>query len=267
MEGYWDILKEALVITAIVVALMAFIEVIDYATKGRITRKFRSSKFGQVLLGSALGAAPGCAGGYVTVSMYSQGAMGFSGLLAMMIATTGDESFLMLAQFPVLSLYIFGGLFALALVVGLAASRLEKGKAAEVSQGAADEDSKTLKERLKHLLPHAAKVLAWTLGVMLVVRLSENYIDLKSWIGNNTALMILFAVLVGMIPQSGPHMVFVTLYAQGIIPLPVLIASCITQDGHAGLPLIAQSSRDFFKIKGIKAAIALAAGYGWMLFL
>ena len=266
MEGYWDILKEALVITAIVVALMAFIEVIDYATKGRITGKFRSSKFGQVLLGSALGAAPGCAGGYVTVSMYSQGAMGFSGLLAMMIATTGDESFLMLAQFPVLSLYIFGGLFALALVVGLAASRLEKGQATGVAQRA-EEDSKTLKERLKHLLPHAAKVLAWTLGVMLVVRLSENYIDLRSWIGNNTALMILFAVLVGMIPQSGPHMVFVTLYAQGIIPLPVLIASCITQDGHAGLPLIAQSSRDFFKIKGIKAAIALAAGSGWMLFL
>ena len=79
--------------------------------------------------------------------------------------------------------------------------------------------------------------------------------------------MILFAVLVGMIPQSGPHMVFVTLFAQGLIPLPVLIASCITQDGHAGLPLIAKSSRDFFKIKGIKAAIALAIGYGWMLFL
>lgn len=266
MEGYWDILKEALVITVIVVALMALIEILDYATKGRMTGKIRSSKFGQILLGSALGAAPGCAGGYVTVSMYSQGAMSFGGLLAMMIATTGDESFLMLAQFPVLSLYIFGGLFALALFVGLVVSRLEKNKAGQVAQGA-EEDSKTLKERLQHLLPHAAKVLAWTLGVMLVVRLSENYIDLKSWIGNNTALMILFAVLVGMIPQSGPHMVFVTLFAQGLIPLPVLIASCITQDGHAGLPLIAKSSRDFFKIKGIKSAIALAIGYGWMLFL
>ena len=173
MEGYWDILKEALVITVIVVALMALIEILDYATKGRMTGKIRSSKFGQILLGSALGAAPGCAGGYVTVSMYSQGAMSFSGLLAMMIATTGDESFLMLAQFPVLSLYIFGGLFALALFVGLVVSRLEKNKAGQVAQGA-EEDSKTLKERLQHLLPHAAKVLAWTLGVMLVVRLSEN---------------------------------------------------------------------------------------------
>lgn len=266
MEGYWDILKEALIITAIVVGLMALIEIIDYATKGRINGRFRSSKLGQILLGSALGAAPGCAGGYVAVSMYSQGSMGFGGLLAMMVATTGDEAFLMLAQFPVLSLYIFGGLFALALIVGLVASRLEKNSAPEGSRSS-KEDSKTLKERLQHLLPHAAKVLAWTLGVILVVRLSENYIDLKSWIGNNTALMILFAVLVGIIPQSGPHMVFVTLFAQGLIPLPVLIASCITQDGHAGLPLIAKSGRDFFVIKGIKAAIALVIGYGWMLFL
>ena len=76
---------------------------------------------------------------------------------------------------------------------------------------------------------HLPTIFAWTLGVLLVVGIGLRYIDVEHWISSNTALMILLATLIGIIPESGPHMIFVTLYAAGIVPFPVLLASCISQ--------------------------------------
>ena len=84
--------------------------------------------------------------------------------------------------------------------------------------------------------------------------------DITSWISDNTVLMILLAAAVGFIPESGPHLVFVSLYAAGVVPLPVLLASCISQDGHASLPLLAQSRGSFMKAKLINVGIAVCAG-------
>ena len=114
---------------------------------------------------------------------------------------------------------------------------------------------------------HLASIFLWTFGVLVLVGAGLHYLDIGSWISSNTALMILLATLVGIIPESGPHMVFVTLYASGIIPLPVLLASCISQDGHSSLPLLAESKKDFLIAKGINCLIALAAGFAAMLII
>ena len=92
------------------------------------------------------------------------------------------------------------------------------------------------------------------------------YLDVSGWISDNTALMILLAAAIGIIPESGPHMIFVTLYASGLVPLPVLLASSISQDGHSSLPLLAESKKSFAVAKLINFVIALAVGYGCMLF-
>ena len=68
--------------------------------------------------------------------------------------------------------------------------------------------------------------------MLALIGIGLHYIDISGWISDNTALMILLAVLIGIIPESGPHIIFVTLYASGIVSLPVLLASCISQDGH-----------------------------------
>ena len=73
--------------------------------------------------------------------------------------------------------------------------------------------------------------------------------------------MILLAVLVGIIPESGPHMLFVTLFASGVVPFSVLLASSISQDGHASLPLLAESKKSFFIAKVINALVAALCGY------
>lgn len=298
-----DILKESLVITAVVTAMMMLIEYVSYRSEGRLVPLLRRSKLGAVVSAAVLGVIPGCLGGYITVSMYSKRVFSFSALLSMMIATTGDEAFVMLAMYPGTAAAIFAGLFALAIVCGMVCEKLEfaraggaqekvgephsgSGDAAEkkgsacgcgggaelsVSSAAAgcgphpEEESKDLRHRMKHTLGEALKIFAWAFGVLLVVKLASGYVDLAALIGGNAALMIPLAVLVGLIPQSGPHLVFVTLFAQGIVPLPVLLASCISQDGHAGLPLLAEDRRSFLRVKAAKCFLALAAGYLFLL--
>ena len=260
-----EILKESLILTAIVVGMMCIIELADISSKGKLIQAMKRSRFGSIAIAALLGAIPGCVGGYITVSMYSKRVIGFGALLAMMIATTGDEAFLMLAMYPGKAAAIFSGLFILGIIAGLAADRLckKQGPDAPLQDTCAGEEHSHT--GWKHLLLHALKVFLWAFSVMVVVALVEQRVDIESWISNNTALMILLATLIGCIPQSGPHMIFVTLFAGGVIPLPVLLASCISQDGHAGLPLIADRKKAFFQVKVIKCILALAVGFGAML--
>jgi hypothetical protein len=112
---------------------------------------------------------------------------------------------------------------------------------------------------------HLPVIFAWTFGVLLVLGIGLQYVELDKWISDNTALMILLATLIGIIPESGPHMIFVTLFAAGVVPFPVLLASSISQDGHASIPLLAESKKSFLWAKIINCAVALAAGYAAML--
>lgn len=120
----------------------------------------------------------------------------------------------------------------------------------------------------KHIVKrHLPVIFAWTFGVLAVLGIGLRYVDIESWISGNTALMILLAAAIGIIPESGPHMIFVTLYASGIVPLPVLLASCIAQDGHSSLPLLAESKASFFKAKLVSCSVAIATGFASMLFI
>ena len=82
----------------------------------------------------------------------------------------------------------------------------------------------------------------------------------------NIGLVLIISALVGLIPESGPHMVFVTLYASGIIPFSVLLTSSISQDGHGMLPLFSYTIRDSVFIKIFNIVFALAVGGALSLF-
>ena len=72
--------------------------------------------------------------------------------------------------------------------------------------------------------------------------------------------IIIWAILIGIIPQSGPHLIFLILFANGDLPLGIFLANCIVQDGHGALPLLAESRKAFIISKGIKIIIALLIG-------
>ena len=357
---FFETLLGSIQVTGLVIVMMLLIEYFKVQSQGNWAAKLRSSGPGQVLLGSILGIIPGCMGGFATVSLYTHGLIGFGGLIAMMIASSGDEAFVMLATIPREALILSAVLFAVAMVSGLAVNlfagrrkpsaplcgqEFEMHKADEHHHDAsgrcdgsgdcphaswrnmlhpswqrivllvgvavfiaalalgmlehehegeeiheaasvkildeywlnllfalislfvlwfiATSKEHFIKEHLWHhvIVHHLPRIFCWTAGTMLVINFSLEYLDIASFTRSNVPFMILLAVLVGIIPESGPHLLFVTLFASGAVPFSVLLASSVSQDGHASLPLLAESKRGFLKAKLLNVAIALAAGF------
>jgi len=90
--------------------------------------------------------------------------------------------------------------------------------------------------------------------------LDRSHIDIAAAVRSGKWIVLVIACLIGLIPESGPHLVFVTLFARGAVPFSILLASSIVQDGHGMLPMLAQSRRAFVVIKGINFVAGLAVG-------
>ena len=95
-----EILEHSLLITAFVFIMMLLVEYLNVQTKGSWQNRLKESQYGQYLLGVILGAIPGCLGAFTVVSLYSHGVVSFGALVATMIATSGDEAYVMLSMFP-----------------------------------------------------------------------------------------------------------------------------------------------------------------------
>lgn len=395
-----DILRNSILITGLVTIMMMLIEAVDLESHGRFFNGLKKTRTGQVAVSALLGLIPGCIGGFAAVSLYTQRLISFGALVAMMIASMGDEAFMLLALMPGQALWIFLLLFAVALVCGIAIDFVIKWKNAGTAPDTGtkpqidkDPDNGTQtqidkdpdngmeaqpcrapgkgneKQEMRHvhnqcrhcheddvrdkvprhfgwrriillcgtavfllalaagfldhehhthdagnamdmtaalsmnlldekwmnilfaalsitllviiwkasdhfvsdnlwrhiILKHMPVIFAWTFGVLAVAGIAMSYVDIDGWISQNTALMILLAAAIGLIPESGPHMIFVTLYAGGIVPFPVLLASAISQDGHSSLPLLAEDKKSFAYAKLLNCLIAIAAGFGSML--
>jgi hypothetical protein len=120
-----------------------------------------------------------------------------------------------------------------------------------------------LAEHLWHHLirKHFLRILLWTFGALLLVELLSHNLDINNWLHDNYLIILILAALIGIIPQSGPHLVFIALFISGSLPFSVLLINSIVQEGHGALPLFAESKRNFFLIKAIKITIALPLGY------
>ncbi|MBO4466734.1 MAG: arsenic efflux protein [Bacteroidales bacterium] len=270
-----DALKSAVFITGMVVIMMMVIEVINISTRGRIFTGLQRTRLGQIVLSALLGWIPGCMGGFASVSLFSHGMISFGALVAMLIATMGDEAFVMLTLFPGKALLISAICLVTGILVGVIIDYLAPRLGLKPFALKAcshmelhDEDRPRLTWKLviNHLwnhviVRHAARIFAWSLGVLILLGFITQVFDVSAWISSNTPLMIVLATLIGIIPESGPHMIFVTLFASGVVPFPVLIASCISQDGHASLPLLAESKGAFLRAKAINCAVALIVGF------
>ena len=107
---------------------------------------------------------------------------------------------------------------------------------------------------------HFAKIFLWTFAALAAIFVLNKYMDVESFVNGNTLYILIAALAIGLIPESGPHLIFITLYLGGNIPLGILLANCIVQDGHGAIPLFAESKKYFFIAKGIK--VILGAGIG-----
>ena len=107
---------------------------------------------------------------------------------------------------------------------------------------------------------HLPKIFFWTFAVILCLTLLNNYVNIHDIIDSKPFIVLLIAIIIGLIPQSGPHLIFLLLFANGDLPLGIFLANCIVQDGHGALPLLAESRKAFIISKAIKIVIALIIG-------
>jgi hypothetical protein len=104
---------------------------------------------------------------------------------------------------------------------------------------------------------HVPRIFLWTLAASGPI---ERLFKVGGGSAESKWLLLLMACAIGLIPESGPHLIFVTLYAQHAIPFGVLLGSSIVQDGHGMLPMLAHSRRAFFAVKAVNFILGLAAG-------
>jgi hypothetical protein len=125
----------------------------------------------------------------------------------------------------------------------------------------------------EHLWNHTARqhvpaVFGWTLIALVVSGLLERSLPPEGLDLEGRWLAAVGGGVLGLIPESGPHLLVVNLYDKGIVPLSALVSSSIVQDGHGMLPLLAHSKREFLRVKGINLLAGLAVGillaaFGW----
>jgi hypothetical protein len=124
MRAILDIAKEALAITGFVALMMLVIEYLNVLTKGVWQLPLARHRWGQYLLAALLGALPGCLGAFAVVGMFMHGILTPGAVIAAMIATMGDEAFVMLAMIPKQAVILTGILFLLGMGVGAASDIL-----------------------------------------------------------------------------------------------------------------------------------------------
>jgi len=109
---------------------------------------------------------------------------------------------------------------------------------------------------------HALQIFLWTLGAMLVLYVLLAHVDLEHAIEEQHLKWVVFGVacLMGLIPESGPHLILVFLFADGKLPFSILLANSIIQDGHGMLPLLAHSRRAFLGVKAINFVVGALVG-------
>ncbi len=135
MEIILDALKNSILITGLVMIMMLLIEYINIHSHGSTFRKLGNSPVKQVIMSAFLGLIPGCVGGFAVVSLYTHNIVSFGSLLAMMISSSGDEAFIMLAMIPKTAVVIFVSLLLLGIVAGIITDKIVASKNNKRSQG------------------------------------------------------------------------------------------------------------------------------------
>jgi len=95
---------------------------------------------------------------------------------------------------------------------------------------------------------------------LVLIKFGLTHWHLAAFIKTHLSWVLILSALIGIIPESGPHFVFVFLYAQGFIPFSVLLTSSIVQDGHGMLPMLSASLKDSFWIKLFNFSLGLFIG-------
>jgi hypothetical protein len=331
-------------ISFFVLVMMLLVDFIDTVSHKKISNVIKGGLWRQYTLASFLGSTPGCLGAFMNVSLYVHGMISFGAILGGMIATSGDEAFVMLTQFPVVALILFALLFVSGVIFSWISDKLIQilkfvpckacldthceqcvpnmdniermmdifkpanlfenfrslsftrflllvlicsflflvtlgiigpyvwnwkritfiGLSLSVLYIAMVVSEHYLHEHIwNHIIKrHLFRVFLWSFSALLFVHIGFDFWDLKAFIHAHMVWVLVIGALLGIVPESGPHLIFVMMYAQGVIPFSVLFTTSFVQDGHGMLPLLSYSIKDSLLIKAFNLVFGLIVGGG-----
>jgi len=327
-------LNKSLMITMFVFVMMTVADYLNVLTEGKMNRALQGGLFRQYIATASLGATPGCLGAFMDVSFYVHGLITFGAIVGGMIATCGDEAFVMLALFPGKAILLFVILFVVGICSAWLVDKLvpllkirpcegcetpvlheeHEGWHITVQRIKANFQTISLARFLllsllgifivgsasgaigpteggwerntfimllslaalivvtapehylhEHIWGHIVKghlwrIFLWSFGALVAVDVGLKFWNLEAFVQDHMTWVLLIGALVAIIPESGPHLIFVMLFAKGLIPFSVLLTSSIVQDGHGMLPLLAYSVKDSLLIKAFNLLIGLGIG-------
>ncbi|MDR0763932.1 MAG: arsenic efflux protein [Bacteroidales bacterium] len=280
--NYLNPLYEATELTLIVMVIMMALEYIQlWRMRHRHNKQhnrrtiLKRSPALQTFLTGILGFIPGCAGGLAAVSLYAHGTVRFGALLAASFTALGDDMFRMIGIMPVELLWLMPLLLLTGFTAGFFLDRIKffhnfhTHSAKHIHSHEADHTHAEHQGKhfvTVHLWGHVIKkhfipIFLWTLGTLYVFEFLLYYFDLETWLHSNPShifYILLIAIAIGWIPQSGPHFIFAQMWVSSFIPFSIFLANAIVQDGHTSLILLAESRKQFIFLKAIKSIIALA---------
>ncbi|MDX2437436.1 MAG: putative manganese transporter [Acidobacteriota bacterium] len=329
----WSILGKTLTITWFVTVMMVLVEYVNVLSVDRLRSTLCGSRWAQYAVAAVLGATPGCLGAFVVVALFIHRSIRLGAVVACMIATSGDEAFVMLATFPRTALLLTLALVLIGVLAGFLTDAVsgsalpDRGCAGMVVHDSAPScrcfNPATIFSELRppsaargtlvvgtllfilavlsgtigpaewnwirvtflgvglfslfivgtvpqhfieeHLwrhivVRHAPRIFLWTLASMTLVAGLDASVNAEAFLRHNPWLALVGAAGLGLVPESGPHLVVVMLYAAGNVPVSALVASSVVQDGHGMLPLLAYSWRDFIKVKAINLVAGILVG-------
>ena len=334
MTGIWVVLKHALMITLFVFVMMTVVDYFNVLTNGRMSTAIKGGLWRQYTVSSFLGATPGCLGAYLNVSFYIHGLLTFGAMVGGMMATSGDEAFVMLALFPGKALVLFLLLFLLGIIFAKITDFITSRLKIVPCQGCELHRIHTIetcqcfdKANLAHnflristprailwllalacllaiftgvigpeawgwkritlaalmivlvaivgsvpnhylrehiwdhiVRRHLWRVFLWSFFAILIVEMGLTHWNFESFVKSHMVWILFISALAGIVPESGPHMIFVMMFAQGLIPFSVLLTSSIVQDGHGMLPLLSYTVKDSVLIKAFNLAFGMVVG-------
>jgi hypothetical protein len=333
MSAIVHVISHSLMITLFVFMMMVIIDYVNVLTSGRMEEAVKGGKWRQYTLASFLGSTPGCLGAFMNVSFYAHGLLSFGAIVGGMIATSGDEAFVMLAIFPKKALLLFIILFIVGIIgawlsdktisrIGIIPCENCELQIAHAEKNCQCFESTALitfsklavvryiilfvlalsivavatgqigphtwnwvkitlflsltiaicilltvpdhyldEHIWKHIIKeHLWRVFLWTFFALLLITVGLKYWNIEAFVKAHLAWVFLICALVGLIPESGPHMVFVMMFANGLVPFSILLTNSIVQDGHGMLPLFSYSLKDALLIKLFNLFLALLVG-------
>ena len=266
-----EVIQQTIQVTLLVFFMMTVVDIVNVQTRGRLSALLKHGKsWRQYVVASFIGATPGCMGAFTNVSLYVHGIISFGALAGAMAAASGDEAFVMLAMFPKTAILLFALLFVLGMLTGWLTDILVKKWKITTCQDCKVQQFHPAQEGFLHYVKdhiwshiikrHLWRTMLWTFGALLVVEVGVHYWHLENLTSQYTLLLLVAGALFGLIPESGPHLIFVTMFADGLIPFSVLFTSSFVQDGHGMLPMLAYSVGDSMTIKAFNIVFGLTIG-------